>query len=89
MYRTVVEDVEVGRLGQALVARTISRGGFPTSATAPLPDWVPPLIRLGFYAEDRLVGLDPPFLETRAEFLRGPGGNVAWLRFGSRIHRRV
>jgi len=89
-YRSALDSVELGRLGDALVARSIPGGGFPTRDTPPPPDWVkPPLIRLGFYAQDRLVGLDPPFLETRAELLRGPDGGVAWLRFGSRIHRRV
>ena len=56
VYRTPVEDVEVGRLGEALVARPIDRGGFPTRSTPPPADATPPLIRLGFYAEDRLVG---------------------------------
>jgi CubicO group peptidase (beta-lactamase class C family) len=89
VYRTPLEDVQLGRLGEALVARAISKGGFPTRDTPPQPDWVPPLIRFGFYAEDRVVGLDPPFLEARAELIRGPDGGVAWLRFGGRIHRRV
>lgn len=89
LYRRSVGDVEIGRLGDALVARAIDRGGFPTRATPPPADVVPPLIRMGFYAEDRLVGLDPPFLETRAELIREPDGGVAWLRFGGRIHRRI
>ena len=89
VYRTPVEDVEVGRLGEALVARPIDRGGFPTRSTPPPADATPPLIRLGFYAEDRLVGLDPGFLDTRAELIRGSNNAIAWLRFGSRIHRRV
>ena len=89
LYRSPLEDVEIGRLGDALVARAISSGGVPTRTTPPPPEWVPSLIRLGFYAEDRLVGLDPPSLETRAELIRGPDGSVAWLRFGGRIHRRI
>jgi CubicO group peptidase (beta-lactamase class C family) len=88
LYRGTTNDVELGRLGDALVARSVSKGGFPTRDTPPLPE-PPPLIRLGFYAEDRLVGLDPGSDDIRAEVLRGPDGAVAWLRFGSRIHRRV
>ncbi|MDQ6671179.1 MAG: beta-lactamase family protein [Chloroflexota bacterium] len=88
VYRGPLDDVEVGRLGETLVARPVFKGGFPTRDTPP-PPWPPPVMRLGFYAEDRLVGLDPPFLETRAELIRGPDGEVAWLRFGGRIHRRV
>jgi CubicO group peptidase (beta-lactamase class C family) len=89
LYRSPLDDVEVGRLGDALVARAISSGGVPTRTTPPPPEWVPSLIRLGFYAEDRLVGLDPPSLETRMELIRGPDGSVAWLRSGGRIHRRI
>jgi hypothetical protein len=89
-YRSALDSVELGRLGDALVARSIPGGGFPTRDTPPPPEWVvQPLIRFGFYAEDRLVGLDPPFQETRAEVIRGPDGSVAWLRFGGRIHRRT
>jgi CubicO group peptidase (beta-lactamase class C family) len=89
VYATPLEDVQLGRLGEALVARAISKGGFPKRDTPPPPDTVAPLIRFGFYAEDRLVGLDPPFLQTRAELLRGPDGALAWHRFGGRIHRRI
>jgi CubicO group peptidase (beta-lactamase class C family) len=88
LYRSALEDVELGRLGDALVARAIFKGGFPTRDTPPAdPD--SPLMRLGFYAQDRLVGLDPPFQDIRAELLREPSGAVAWLRIGGRIHRRV
>jgi CubicO group peptidase (beta-lactamase class C family) len=88
-YRGTTDDVELGRLGAALVARVIPKGGFPTRDTPPLENVVPPLIRFGYYAPDRLVGLDPPFQDSRAELLRGPDGNVAWLRTGSRIRRRI
>ncbi len=86
LYRCVLEDIELGRLGEALVARQISKGGFPTKDTPPQSDALP-LMRFGFYAQDRLVGLDPPFLDTRAELIRGPAGDVEWLRFGGRIRR--
>jgi hypothetical protein len=35
------------------------------------------------------VLLDEPFEGTRAEFLRGAGGEIVWLRIGGRIHRRT
>jgi CubicO group peptidase (beta-lactamase class C family) len=88
LYQHPHEDIELGRLGGALVAREIPKGGFPTKDTPPQPGTMP-LIRFGFYTQDRLVGLDPPFLETRAELIRGPAGEVEWLRFGGRIRRRV
>ena len=65
----------VGRRGHSSRAGDLRRR-FPNATQPPPADAVPPLIRLGFYAEDRLVGLDPPFLETRAELLRGPEGGV-------------
>ena len=83
------DRLEVGRLGDALVVREIDLGGFPTKGTPPPPGPPPPLIRMGFYADDRLVGLDPPFTEVRAEVIRGEDSQVDWLRFRSRIHRRV
>jgi hypothetical protein len=88
MYRHSIEDLELGRLGDALVARQIPKGGFPTKDTPPQPGAIP-LIRFGFYAEDRLVGLDPPLTSTRAELIRGPSGDVDWLPFGGRIRRRT
>ena len=88
MYRHSLEDVELGRLGEALVARQIPKGGFPTTHTPPQLGAMP-VIRFGFYADDRLVGLDPPFTGMRAELIRGPNGDIDWLRFGGRIRRRV
>jgi CubicO group peptidase (beta-lactamase class C family) len=88
LYQGPTADVEVGRLGEALVAREIAKGGFPTKDTPPIPEPTPPM-RLGFYAPDRLVGLDPPFQDLRCEVLRGPDGAVEWLRYGGRIRRRV
>lgn len=37
---------------------------------------------------DVLVALDPPFEDNQAEFLRD-GGEIAWLRIGSRVHRKT
>ncbi len=89
LYTAPSGDVEIGRLGDALVGREIDRGGFPTKDSPPTAGPPPPVIRFGFYADDRLVGLDEPFKEIRAELLRAPDGSVAWLRYGGRIHRRV
>ncbi|MEA3076764.1 MAG: hypothetical protein QOF60_1672 [Actinomycetota bacterium] len=37
---------------------------------------------------DRVVALDPPFAGNRAEFVRGPGGEVEWFRWDGRIAKR-
>jgi CubicO group peptidase (beta-lactamase class C family) len=89
LYKAPTRNIEVGRLGDALVLREVPLGGFPTKDTPPLPGPASPLIRIGFYAEDRLVGLDPPYTDMRAEVLRCEDGKVNWLRFFSRIHRHA
>jgi hypothetical protein len=89
MYSAPTRDVEVGRLGDALVLREIPKGGFPTRDTPSVPGPRPEPFRCAFYAEDRLVALDPPHTDTRAELLRDPSGAVQWLRFFGRLHRRV
>ena len=61
-------------------------GAGPRSSGA---GWVAEHQRCGFYAEDRVVGLDPPYTDARAEFIRGKDGSVEWLRFASRIHKHV
>jgi CubicO group peptidase (beta-lactamase class C family) len=86
LYAGALADYELTRDGDALVVRHIPKGGFPT-ADSPPPPAVPPF-RMGFYGTESLVGLDPPFDQTYAEVLRR-GGEVAWLRLGGRIHRRV
>jgi hypothetical protein len=58
---------------------------------APGEDVSPPVppSRLALTARpDVLLALDPPFEDARAEFLR-EGGEIAWLRIGHRLHRRV
>ncbi|MBV8716855.1 MAG: beta-lactamase family protein [Chloroflexi bacterium] len=89
LYRAPTRNIEIGRLGDALVFREIPLGGFPTKDSPEPPGPPPPPIRVGFYAEGRLVGLDPPYTELRAEILRGDDGSVNWLRFFSRIHKHV
>jgi hypothetical protein len=70
-----------------LMMRVTYRGGFPTPDTPP-PSSQPPPVRLAFYAEDRVVALDPPLQNNRGEFLRDLEGSIAWFRFGGRIRKR-
>jgi hypothetical protein len=42
-------------------------------------------VRLAFYGEDRVVGLDAPLRGLRCDFLRRPDGTVGWLRIGGRL----
>lgn len=70
----------------ALVLNATPKGGFPKPDSPPPP--APPPIKLKLYAQDRAVGLEPPFKDARVEFLRDPEGAVAWIRIGGRVHRR-
>jgi CubicO group peptidase (beta-lactamase class C family) len=53
----------------------------------PRPEGPSP-VRLAFFAEDRVIVLDPPMKDSRGEFLRDSDGNITWLRFGGRLHAR-
>jgi CubicO group peptidase (beta-lactamase class C family) len=87
LYTSALGDVELTREGDALVVRYVPKGGFPTKDSPPLP--APPLVRVGFYAAEQLMGLDPPFEQYRAQVLRRDG-EVVWLRWNDgRLHRRV
>jgi len=48
----------------------------------------PPPSRVAFYEHDKFVALEGPLKDTKGEFLRGPDGEIAWLRLGGRIRRR-
>jgi CubicO group peptidase (beta-lactamase class C family) len=85
-YRAALDDAELSVQGGALVLQAHPHGGFPFP-TSPAPP-APPPVRLAFYADDRVVALDPPTQGVYAEFLRDPDGRVAWFRWGGRIHRR-
>ena len=84
-YEGILSDIELVLEGGSLVLRQIPRGGFPRKDSPPRP--APPPSRLGFYGPDRLIALDLPLKGSRGEFLRGPDGSIAWLRFGGRLFR--
>ncbi len=80
------ETCDLSRGENGLILQVTSTGGFPTPDTPPPPP--PPPVRLAFFAEDRIVGLDSPMKGDRGEFLRHPDGSLAWFRFGGRIKKR-
>lgn len=60
-----------------------------TRAFKDLPiDPPPPPVRAGIMEGDRLLILEDPLRGRQGEFFRGPDGEIAWLRFGRRIHKR-
>jgi CubicO group peptidase (beta-lactamase class C family) len=69
-----------------LVLETVRRGNL--LGTKPEAPPSPP-VRLAFRAKDAVVALDPPAKGNRGEFIRDTAGNIAWVRWGGRIHGRV
>ncbi len=84
--RTDVDDsVEVAADGTGLQLRLVpgDRTGFTETPAEP-----PPPLPTRFYEPDRVIVTGGPYAGVRAEFLRDPGGSVAWLRLGMRLHAR-
>lgn len=86
-YHAALNHLEVRVNGNELWVQAIPQGGFPDVSSPPAP--TPPAVRIGFTGVDRVIALDPPYTNNRAEFIRDADGSVGWLRFGSRVHRRV
>lgn len=55
---------------------------------ADTPPSLPPPTAMAFFADDSVIALDGPLKNAKGEFLRGADGQLAWLRFGGRLHRR-
>lgn len=70
-----------------LIMQEIPRGGFPTPDSPPGP--ASPPVRLAFYAEDRVIGLDEPMKGALGEFFRDASGAVRFFRIGGRAHPKV
>lgn len=88
-YEAALSSVELSVQDGDLVAVVHPKGGFPSKKDRPAAPQPSEPSRMGFYAEDHLVGLDGPFKAGRAQFVRSADGSIAWLRFGSRIQRPV
>jgi CubicO group peptidase (beta-lactamase class C family) len=71
--------------GQLMVQAT-PKGGFPDKDSPAPPQ--PPPSRLAFITPDRVMALDPPMTNSRAEFLRDEDGRIVWLRT-SRLLKRL
>ena len=84
-YESQSQVVTLALSGGALVLHEIDKGGFPEPDSPPRPG--PPPTRLAFTSRDAVVALDTPLEGTRAEFLRDTDGDIAWFRYGGRLHR--
>lgn len=86
-YTSAMNDLELTVRDGGFLLQRIPKGGFPNKERPAPP--LPPPVRAALYGENLLIGLDEPMQGTRGEFLRDPDGAIAWLRLGSRAHRRV
>jgi hypothetical protein len=85
-YETRLNGIELTLRDTGLMAQVTPKGGFPAKDSPPRP--APPPTRVAFFASDRIVSLDSPWTGGRAEFLRGPDGQIDWLRWGGRLAAR-
>ncbi len=86
-YSAALSDLDVTATDTGLVLQVIPKGGFPKKDTPPGP--TPPPAPAVFTAPDRLLITDGPSAGNRGEVLRGAAGEIAWLRLGGRVHRRM
>jgi len=84
-YESQTQVVTLALSDGALVLESVGKGGFPEPDSPPRPG--PPPSRLVFTGRDAVVAVDSPLQGARAEFLREPDGDIAWLRYGGRLHR--
>lgn len=83
-YTAALSNYTLELEGDTLTLRTEPNRASPGEDISPP---VPPS-RLALTTQpDLLLALDPPFENAKAEFLR-EDGEIAWLRIGSRVHRR-
>jgi CubicO group peptidase (beta-lactamase class C family) len=86
-YRSPLLDAELTTTDEGLQLVITSRGGFPAEDSPPMPS--PPPVPVVFSERDRLFVPEGPGKGTEAEFLRGPEGRIAWLRFGGRVMQPI
>ncbi len=85
-YEARLAHVELYVKDGQLMMQSIPQGGFPDKDSPASP--APPPSRLAFFGPDRVIALDEPLINMKAEFIRDEDSCIVWLRT-SRLHRRV
>lgn len=85
-YAGPLWDITVTVAGDDLVLEQTDRGGFPEPDSPP-GSLDPPRTRLGFTGPDAVIARDGPLAGGRGDFLRGPDGEISWLRWAGRLNR--
>jgi CubicO group peptidase (beta-lactamase class C family) len=86
-YLNPLYEYELRAEGAGLLLAMTSLGGFPRRDSPPRP--VGPPMPVALYAPDKLVVTEGPAKGARGDFGRDAAGNVAWLRFGSRVRMKA
>ena len=84
-YRGTMREIELRLDEGKLLAEIRLRAGMPSDRT----NEDAPAAEAALCGPDQLLILDGVFEGTRADFLRDEAGEVAYLRFGSRLNPRV
>ncbi len=87
VYATPMGRVTITPNGDRVRVDFEPLGGFPTADTPPPP--APPPMDAWFYTRERWIVDGGPHDGTRGHFLRTDAGDLAWLRLGGRLYRRV
>jgi CubicO group peptidase (beta-lactamase class C family) len=87
VYETRLGRVTIASAGERIGVEVEPFGGFPTSDTPAPP--APPPMEAFFYSPERWIVDGGPFDAMRGHFLRTPAGDIAWLRIGGRLYKRV
>jgi len=85
-YEQALSSIDVHARDNTLVVQVTPRGGFPLKDSPPGP--TPPPVPFACWSDDHFIGLEPPLKGARVEFLRGPQGQVHFLRSGGRLVAR-
>jgi hypothetical protein len=86
-YETAMGRATITPSGERIGIEFEPFGGFPTKDTPPPPP--PPPTEAFFYAPERWIIDRGPYEGTRGQFLRTETGEIAWLRLGGRLYKRV
>lgn len=86
-YRIGTECFDLKAKGKYLMYHHIPLGGFPTPDTPPGPA-MPPM-RFVFYEKDKVIGLDEPYKDALADFIRDEKGRLRFFRVGGRAHEKI